>query len=150
MLARRYPRADWACTTQDLISVIGMSDAAEIAKVCQVNLATANAWRIGDEPVPFAVFELMKLHRKRELPKCFEKFAGWRLIGAKLVPPGGNPAADGICLSDWPSRREMFQLRQLADCQFEQIEMLTRQRDFYRSQARLEARAGLMLLGWYD
>ncbi len=100
MLVRRYPRADWACTTQDLISVIGMSDAAEIAKVCQVNLETANAWRIGDQPVPFAVFELMKLHRKRELPKCFEKFAGWRLIGAKLVPPGGNPAADGICLSE--------------------------------------------------
>lgn len=150
MLVRRYPRADWNCTTQDLISVIGMSDAAEIAKVCRVNLTTANAWRIGDEPVPFAAFELMKLHRKRELPECFEKFAGWRLIDTKLVPPCGNPASDGICLSDWPSRREMHQLRRLNECQFEQIELLTRQRDFYRNQVRLEARSGLMLMGWQE
>lgn len=150
MLIRRYPCSTWSASTQDLISVIGMADAAEISKVCRVNLATANAWRIGDEPVPFAAFELMKLHRKRELPECFGKFAGWRLIDSKLVPPNGHPVADGVCLSDWPSRREMFQLRRLTDLQFEQIELLTRQRDFYRSQARLEARAGLMLLGWYD
>lgn len=150
MLVRRYPRSDWSCSTQDLISVIGMCDAAEIAKVCRVNLKTANAWRIGDEPVPFAAFELMKLHRKRELPECFGQFAGWRLIGSKLVPPGENPTSGGICLSEWPSQREMYQLRRLTDLQFEQIEALTRQRNFYRNQARLEARAGLMLFGWYD
>lgn len=150
MLVRRYPCSTWSASTQELISVIGMADAAEISKVCRVNLATANAWRIGDEPVPFAAFELMKLHRKRELPECFGKFAGWRLIDSKLVPPNGNPVADGVCLSDWPRRKEMHLLSRLVDMQFEQIEMLTRQRNFYQRQTLLEARAGLMLFNWFS
>lgn len=150
MLVRRYPRADWCVSNDKLIAVVGMLEAATIAKVCRVSAQTAERWRLGDEPVPYSAFALLQLHSRRELPDCFGRFAGWRLIDSKLVPPGGNPISDGLCLSDWPSRREMFQLRRLTDCQFEQIEMLTRQRDFYRSQARLEARAGLMLLGWYD
>ena len=150
MLARRYPRADWCIPTEKLITVVSMFDAEKIAKICRVSIKAAENWRIGEEPIPYCVYALLQLHCRKELPECFGKFAGWRLIESKLVPPGGNPASDGVCLSDWPSRREMFQLRQLTDSQAQMICGLIRQRDFYRRQVLLEARSGLMLNGWFN
>jgi len=146
---RSFPRADWTTDSQVLMHVMLFVPASKLAQICRVPLQTAEAWQAGREPVPYAAFALMQLHHRRELPDCFEQFAGWRLIESKLVPPGGRAASDGLCVSDWPSRREMHLLRNLADRQAELISSLTRQRDFYRRQVRLEARAGLMLRNWF-
>lgn len=149
-MAKQFPRATWTTNTQTLMHVMLFVRPEVIATICHVTLKTAIAWQSGEEPIPYAAFALVQLHHRRELPECFGKFAGWRLIDSKLVPPGGHPVADGVCLSDWPRRKELHLLGKLADSQAELIASLTRQRDFYRRQASLEARAGLMLHGWFS
>ena len=149
-MKRQLPHADWTTDNQTLMHVMLFVQAEKLAAICRVPIQTATAWQSGREPIPYTAFALMQLHQRRELPDCFERFAGWRLIDSKLVPPGGRVASDGLCVSDWPSRREMHQLRQLVTQQAEMISALIRQRDFYRRQAKLEARAGLMLYGWFS
>lgn len=148
-MKRTFPRADWTNDTQTLLSVMTFVAADKVAQICRVPLKLAAAWQIGGEPIPYSAFALMQLHHRRELPDCFEQFAGWRLLDSKLVPPGGRPESDGLCVSDWPRRRDLHLLNQLADYQTELISSLTRQRDFYRRQVVLEARAGLMLRNWF-
>jgi hypothetical protein len=148
MRNRSFPVCtDSSVTSTELISVLWGAAPAEISQTCGVDLNTVDLWRTGAQPVPYPVFQLLRFLVLGIVPAGFGAFSGWQFKDGRFGPPTekNNARWEEILHIDH------YRLdRDLCIKQADLIEGLTRQRDFYKRQCGLEARAGLMLNQLYS
>lgn len=116
--------------------------ASKVCDVCGVGITQVERWRDGTEPVPYAVFQLLRFLACGIVPDGMGEFSGWQFAEGRFGLAGqrGNARWEEILyINDYRLDRS------LTEKQADLIEILTKQRNFYRSQCSLEARAGLML-----
>ncbi|GHD60764.1 hypothetical protein [Jeongeupia chitinilytica] len=138
------PTAQYKVSTQDLIFAITSLPPSTVADVCGVGIDQVQRWKVGADPLPFAVYQLLRFFGMRTVPSGFGAWSGWRFTEDTIIPPGGG-RRDGARIQDVMFIRHWYIDRQLLERQSNLIDDLTRQLDFYKRQCTLEARYGLML-----
>ena len=142
MRVRRFPRADFPCNPDDIIRVVCFGNATDLAAKLHVTVDQVERWRVGTDPVPFAVFAYLQAEAKPVLTAMWGEWAGFYLDRGRLV---SDEYRVGIGLDDVLMLREYRRLEQLVREQAETIERLLVEKDFYRRQCHREAKFGLML-----
>jgi len=148
-MSRKFPRADFRTEPGELDRVFTFNGSDEqLAELIGVSTRKIGRWHTGTDPVPKAVFELLRFkylyERSTTLGKHFGPWSGWKL--SKRGDGLENPFRRSfLYLEDAARIEECRHAHELTGKQAELIERLMIERDFYRQQCHREAKYGLML-----
>lgn len=76
-----------------------------------VNRATWSRWLRGRSRVPLAVLNLFRIVVAGELPQGGDAWAGWRMVGGRLIDPAGIEHTPGTIQAWHWTRQELQGLR---------------------------------------
>ena len=118
---------------------------AEIAEVAEVHLRTVKAWKQGKKPVPAPIARLLRLMSSRTVLENSGPWTGVYASGTRLVLDDVAGFDVSIEFEEIFRLKDYRRIYNLGTRQFELIERLMMERDFYRRNCIQQAKYGMLI-----